>query len=456
MKDKLLKFLESDFCYILIMFCVFMILQKHCVVMMNSDDEIFMVGLQNNGLFLWMKEFYLNWSGRIFITGLDGIFLNLNIWIFKIANSFMFSFLCHNISNLTESKKLFSKLTISFLTLSIYSVTLSSSVIWITGSFNYLWPTSCALYILRCCKKILYGSSLSGQELVMGCILSFIGCNNEQCASIILVFLLISMIYSNFVYKKNHSRNFILLGFVFLNFLILMLAPGNYSRTEFEMLKWFNTFDSITIYDKVIMGLYSVSNYLFNYANNYLVLLFLIVLAKIMIEKMNIGLIIIGFSNLLYVIGNIILKMLHIRYPFEAWIYNIYYYLYNFESYSPSSFSNFISGLSIILASVVLISELYLIQKVVISTEKNIFVSLLYLGGIMSVIVLGFSPTLASSGMRIYFTLTILFICVIIELINSLDRMKFCIYLVVVAIFLHPLIQNISTFLLDNNYLSKF
>ena len=87
------------------------------------------------------KYFYNNWTGRVIPHVLIGIFRNLNELIYEIVNSFVFIIFIIMITKVLNKKSTFLSLLSVFGYLT-FSRMFGEKFGWISGSFNYLWPST--------------------------------------------------------------------------------------------------------------------------------------------------------------------------------------------------------------------------------------------------------------------------------------------------------------------------
>lgn len=98
------------------------------------------------------------WTGRILLEFVMYLLLDSNIIIWKIINSFMMLLLSLGIYEFVaidgnKNKKYFmiaAMISIFLLPINVFS----TSITWITGSFNYLWPMALGMICLVFMKRV--------------------------------------------------------------------------------------------------------------------------------------------------------------------------------------------------------------------------------------------------------------------------------------------------------------
>ena len=81
--------------YVLIYF-IFLLLLTH-VKPTGGDDVVYQSKIIQMGFLSWIQDLYLLWSGRIVLTGLLAVFLNLPILLWKLLNAFFLTYLVYGI-----------------------------------------------------------------------------------------------------------------------------------------------------------------------------------------------------------------------------------------------------------------------------------------------------------------------------------------------------------------------
>ncbi|MGN0484395.1 MAG: DUF6056 family protein [Lachnospiraceae bacterium] len=226
-----------------------------------GDDEFYRNTFANQSVLQWCKDFYLQWSGRVPLQLLDILFLNLPLMVWKIVNALFYAlipFYFCRISRIFLNDKgtwgFFLGVCACVMLVEIPDAIMASAVYWVTGSFNYLWPTVgllVGIYPLlaaacqKQCRKI---------DFFVGIIGTFFACYAEQTAAVYLClggFCVVTALV------KKHEYRFVLTTlylFGGINALIQFAAPGNHVRSEAELLRWYPNFDMHSTMDRLWLG----------------------------------------------------------------------------------------------------------------------------------------------------------------------------------------------------------
>lgn len=233
----------------------------------------------------WIKSFYLSWGGRVPIQLMDIVFLNLPLIIWKMYNSILYLMLMIGICLLEEclypelsvQGKCLRRCITALLILVLPSQIVSTSVTWITGSFNYLLPGTMLLYAIYPYICMVKREKLQKWELILGFIGAFFAAYEEQTAAIYSCIGLFCCGYY-VVCKKRKPLTSIMILYLFgmVNVAIQYLAPGNQVRSTAETLCWYPDYDMFSTMDKMVLGMIHTLKYIFNNAAIYLIVLAII------------------------------------------------------------------------------------------------------------------------------------------------------------------------------------
>ena len=374
-----------------------------------GDDIVHLQELKQAGsIFNLLKGRYFTWTGRVFLKFLMYSFLDSNIIIWKIINSFMISLLLFGVYefvsvNNKRSHSYNAHLDIAIM-MSIFMLplgVLSTSVTWITGSFNYLWPASLGMLVLVFIKKCLYNKQIRHVEFILTIFCSFFACNHEQVAAILIGFSFFAIVFTCLRYKKINYKLLILFCFVILFSSFCILAPGNSSRYCLEIERWYPEFGKLSLTYKILQSIY--------YSLNTFVTIFTKYTSQI-------NLLMLSISGMIFVLCRN--KKLISKISIIPLIYFLIYMLFHpyigyFIFDNNLNHIQTVNGvLSLFLAIIIFAIMLTCLYFCFDNIESKCISLVLFLGAILSSFVVGFSPTIFASGARIFFCSFILFIIV--------------------------------------------
>lgn len=352
----------------------------------------------------WVISRYFSWSSRTPIEyALISLINKFNIW--AIINSCMFSLLVISIYSINGSLndkgwKIAPAIATSLLIFSIPRDIFFNGTIWITGSFNYLWPSALAFYGY----SLLIGKIMSqekGKWRAGLCYISiFLSSFNEQLAIVNLLVMLSLIIYSKF-HGKKISTTMIALCIILLVLVYIATCPGNKARYYSEIATWYKEYGSFNVLQKAMLGI-----------NLY---------ADMLIAEKSIVPSVMAFSM------GIICDKKTRALPISAGLILLFLYVIPSTPVALSkvklSGDTIFSALSICRVLFALTVTILILVPVIISQTTSLlsFLILAMIGGaIASASMLGYSPTVYASGNRILYIPYLLFITASIAAITIL------------------------------------
>lgn len=183
------------------------------------------------------KYFYNNWTGRIIPHVLIGLFRNMNALMYEVVNSFVFIIFIVIITKVLNKKSSFLGLLSVFGYLA-FSKMFGEKFAWISGSFNYLWPSTFLVIFIYYFYNYFNGDkklNLLGKIAII--LYAFIvGFTHENVAFVggaFLVCLLVFNIKKFLNFEKNKKIVVILTFITFcLGAFATIFAPGNFTRID--------------------------------------------------------------------------------------------------------------------------------------------------------------------------------------------------------------------------------
>ncbi len=393
------------------------------IVKVAPGDDTWFRDISNQFSFFDYLNFRFNeWSGRIPVEAALYFFLNGKVWAWRILNTSLIISLGYLMLRTLKRKVLFQELLAVVLLLGFFSHSiLSSGLLWITGSMNYLWPICGALFAMIPFADYLLRDEPEKNtiKLILSGFIGFISTHsNEQVALCMISFSVISIIVPLIKKKEINIKLIFLLLVYIIGALILFLAPGNSKRFISETATWFPGFDKLSLKDHVYVGTIWIFNKLFN-EMKYIILLLsgvsTILVYRKMEDKKSFSYILVSISIVLFVI---VLSV--------SLIDNIKFLFYDFSAIQKLDIGNgllhfwrigphfFITLFPYIFWSIYLA---VLICLVVLASDQKYFVLLCLLASIASMVVMFASPTIYASGNRVLTVSSVLILLVITNLI---------------------------------------
>jgi hypothetical protein len=182
---------------------------------------------------------YIWWGGRSVVHAIDQILLLSGEGWADLINSLiflLFIYLIYKISNYKKELSL-SVFVAIFLLFWFFQPSFFDTVIWITGSANYLWGTLLSVslmypYYIHFRK---YTDEIGKKDSVLLIFIIFVlgvlaGWTNENIGIALVIYILLIFVLLKKEHKKIHKWMISGLIGVLIGSLILLSAPGNYIR----------------------------------------------------------------------------------------------------------------------------------------------------------------------------------------------------------------------------------
>lgn len=356
-----------------------------------TDDHFFSTALEKHSLPDILKIRYMTWSGRVFIEAF--LMKTINILYFpQITIALSCILMSYCIAKFSSKDGVVSLSLVSAALLIMLSDfhTNRQATLWITGAYNYIIPISIGMYSIL----ILLEKNQSSIKKFLSCLLIFLACNNEQFAVTAFIGVLA---YLAIKYRSDGVSAYDLTFFACLvcGGIIVLAAPGNVIRLHSEISNWMPDFNNYSVFHKLAVGVDRISNQI-NFNDNFLFFIVSIISIAFLLRRCEFCLVnaamisILSLKVLSFIMSFYPDTMLSRLIRFEeyissaTWRYSVVYITY---------FINLLS-LSSILVTCILASK---------TAKDATFISVVLLCGVLSALMIGFSPTAYASGTRVMF-----------------------------------------------------
>lgn len=294
---------------------------------------------------------------------------------------------------------------------------------WVACTTNYWWEICLGIIGFSYIFKFINGETVSFLEKIAAVLLLLFACDNEL-ANVMVIVVLFGIAVFAILEKKQFRLTIISLIVSLFRFLLHAVWKKFDTRAYISVIKYFPDYYMRTIFDKAQAG-FSSANYLIFKQEPFLMLLLSVLLAiLIFVKYKDYFHRIISLVPLSLVLAEGILRDMLIRiFPYiekfdESYseVYGVNDYLNYF--YDWSYISLFIWGFALICIIICLIS---------IFDKKSIIYISIFVGGLLSRVAMGFSPTIEASSYRAYSFLVLsllLLICVLLKDITNKTKYR--------------------------------
>lgn len=407
----------------------------HCKIPLMADDLTFKGIISRHPLFplngnSYLEYRYSSWSSRTLIEFNLGILLSLPGKIWKLLDSIVFVLIPFLITKISiDSEKLSNKKSIFYNTIGCLFVGIFiiafyhifEAAGWVATTINYTWPLCFALIHFYLLKEFVFKnkkldtSKNIGVNLIL--ILSLIeATNSEQLLLVMLGIYLAIIIYC--LYKKIEIPKLI---YVYLMIMILSLiytaiCPGNINRYNKTIRTVFPEYATFNLINKLDIGTTLFLNWTTTRCDIITIIFFGImgIYGYIISQKRKIAL-------LTFIPIIIVLAFWTMRFIGPASI--VHFVALGGSVYGLLSLDSLTIQVCLTLYGLMIMSVLvflYLVYKYR-TKELGYILTCLLIIGFASVIILGFTPSLFSSG-RIFFYFTFILIIISTMLIRDIDK----------------------------------
>lgn len=356
-----------------------------------TDDHFFSTALRKYSLLDILDIRYNTWSGRVIIEAF--LMKTINLPLFpQVSIALSCLLLSLSISKLASDDM---RMTIPLIAVSMILIlsdfhTNRQATLWITGAYNYIIPISIGLYAIT----MYFDGNKSTFKKVTSCVLIFLASNNEQFAVTAIIGIAARLII------KAKERELTLYDAAFSASLtfggaVVLAAPGNVVRLHSEILNWMPDFDDYGILYKLSVGVDRISNQI-NFNDNFLFIICCAVsLAYLLLNNKHC----LANTLILSIITLKIVTFLLSFYPASP-MNNIF----RSENYiNPASWGHSSIYVSYLINLMTLSSILLTCLMASKSRNEGAKIFVIMICGVLSALMIGFSPTAYASGTRVMF-----------------------------------------------------
>lgn len=227
-----------------------------------GDDDWFLEMVRNESLYRFLTRRYLEWSSR---TGIEAaIALTIEyLWLWRLLNGLALASMVWGVANYLPPIR--GRYVVLLWCTGFFLIdpqVLFWSVWWVTGSYNYLWPAAAAMFALLPFVR----PALSARFFLFTLPAAFFASFNEQ---LVLLMLGFQCIFGFDLWRNRRLLvwHVIQVGLCLLVLLFMLASPGVKVRYLAE-LRWMPGFESLHIGTKLVQGLDHFLNHAFVVGNS--------------------------------------------------------------------------------------------------------------------------------------------------------------------------------------------
>ncbi len=385
----------------------------HSFIELSCDDLGFRTNLDRYKLleFLWLR--YNGYTSRFIIETILSI-VSRNVHVWRILDSFVCLLFVYSLNRILFKESDTKNILLCCGVFLLFPMNDMTSAGFAATTTNYLWCVSFMLYSFIPFRNIYYGEKINVKLMPLYILAMLYACNQEQS---VCVYTGISSFYLLYCLKKKLDYKYVLLALIVgvIGFIFMITCPGNANRGVDQITLIFPDYISANIFDKVYLGTVSMFSTILN---NVLIYWFmsLIMMLFIVSKKEN-------SINKVIGIGQFVVSSFMFVLRFYDSALNKNYYIFNYYTDSGNAFNMGIFMLCV-LAIVLYVYLFYVLFK-----DKALPVILIFLIGLASRVIIGFTPTVFFSGFRTtcftYFALLVIIAIMLKENLKYLSSRSY-------------------------------
>ena len=383
----------------------------HSFFKQGVGDDVYFSNTEISNIFGFLSFRYQEWSSRILIEFVIVIMCHLPHFCWYIMDSLMILLVVYAMNKLFARKDIYFVI-VAFLLFFLYPFSQMKEAGWYATTINYLWPMACALFSLIPLKNAFYGVKDKKIMYLLYSLATVFACSQELiCALLFGIYL----IYIIFLYKKQKINKFVMfqLFLIIVSIFVFILCPGNMVRKIDEIEHRYTAYAVFTVFQKVILGLFSTFAFIFE--EYHLALIVLLFLLHFMGSKS---------TNKFLKINSALPLIMYFGYKLVPSSLYLKHYFTSFVGQLDIFYVFTKSNMLIILFITVFVLSIAINLYFILKNSKSIYVKftpvIILFVGILSRVMMGFSPTIYASGKR---TFVFYHFCLIICIMLILNEM---------------------------------
>ncbi|MCI1306361.1 MAG: DUF6056 family protein [Lachnospiraceae bacterium] len=392
-----------------------------CYMVSRADDFVFQAGIQRYGSIAgWAKWFSQNWGGRIIPQGILVLLLQLSPLIFHFIDALVWVLLLIYIKKIFDVNGLFHErfffvlLPLLIFILIPFSV-LSGTVFWKCANVLYLWGSAALLIAIYPAAQFIHQRQVTRFDYIISLVCVIYVSSFEQAGILMCGVLFLFLLYAFFSHHPVKLQMILLFVLAIVCTCFFCTLPGNGARTHIEVLGQMPNYDMYSTLDKVLWGIWYVIHYIEQEAM-YIIMLLAGTVVYLMRQnrKSNDPLLWGAYFMLLYFVV-CTMNWIGLSNGGTGYFLSDIFQLVQVDT-AEFGFNRRIAVFSIIhFMAYIYLGSCILI---VVPEEINITGFSFYFGGLATMWMMGFSPTIYASGARPRFLCYLFLLCCEIQIIS--------------------------------------
>lgn len=424
MKEKMKKLFENGRGAIFALFILEFLLTVF-ITPNRHDDAWFLEQVTGRSSIGFALSRYSTWTSRLILEISECLVLKTSKYLWVLIEAIMVAIAGYSISRIfiKKEERAQNNVMLLFMIL-LYPFNAMNGSGWATTTIVYMWPLAMCLFALIPIKKIWDREKLKFWEYPLYTLALLFAGNQEQTCSILCGSYILFTIFMIIKNKKIHPYMIIQSLFAVASIIFILTCPGNYTRNQQEIGNLFKDFEMLSFLDKFSLGLTSTMGLIIKKKNLVYAMLSLIIAIYVFSSYKE------KVYRIVAIIPFLSIFLLAIAAPITN---QIFPFLGSFRNFiireevmlTSANSNNLLNTVPLMFAFMNFIC-LSLSILLIFKNLKNNIAILVFLVGLASKIIIGFSPTVFSSVERstIFFEFSMIIVILLIwqELMKKTDK----------------------------------
>lgn len=335
----------------------------------------------------------------------------MHIVLWSICNIILHIALMISLMRLTD----FKHNTLLLCLLLMYPVYDMHGAGWITAYISYFWPLALAAVSAVALKKMYDGEKIGITEGIFYVLCEIYATNLEICCALFLGILLLfiaAAVHDRRLSGRQWCYTAVLSAVCLANLILILICPGNYVRTGSDIRYWFPDYTSLTVADKITIGVNTVMSELINHNVLWACLCVLIMIFVAMKTKDDIRMTVLSAVPVAAVLLRTVFdRFCRVYMPDYAALFDEYAGAARVDPTNYNSFNSYLPFVfHMLILTIVIVCLINLKNSEIISIDTAYLLCL----GLATRMVLAFSPSVYASGRRtmIVIDYMLIYLCV--------------------------------------------
>ena len=366
---------------------------------------------QGNFLSYWKQsiDMYYTWASRVLVNFVVFIFTDNNPVYWATFNGISMFVLIKALKILfTDNESNHTSNIFIACIVMLFPYWHLSSAGWIATVTTYFSPMAFGMLSLVPIKKIIRNEKISQWKMVLYLISLIYGANNEQVMVVILLSYLVAFIWNGIVNKKWNMYLTINTLIAIISAIFTVTCPGNVVRKAAEIKTWFPAFEQMNLIDKLELGYETAAQWLV-FGNNVFFEAICLLLGILIWKKYSDNVIrcISAIPAIITIAFGIFMSLITGIYPQIGNLAEAIPYWGLVNPQNRGGFGPYFEFIVMTLCLVIVLIDIFLLCK---EWKQFVVAMTLIMGGFLSRVAIGISPTIYASGIR---TNTVMCFCII-------------------------------------------